>query len=83
MTNILSEKERELEEAKNLEMFLNAKYQEEEEETDLYMKELENIYIETLQEVEMIKKENIEILKNNSRHMQKVFDNLKNFFIDV
>jgi kinetochore protein NDC80 len=57
--NLISDKEKELEEAKQRESALLIKYQEEEDKTDLLINQMHNEYTETEYEMKQIKNDNI------------------------
>jgi SMC interacting uncharacterized protein involved in chromosome segregation len=76
--NSISDKEKELEEGKCMESILDSKYQEEEDMTDRFIKELENEYVETFKQAEATKVQNISEIRKTQKSLLKIFENIKN-----
>ena len=74
---LISEKEKEIEEAKSKENYLESKYNDEEIETEKFIKELEKEYIETLKEVEKMKNENIMEIRKSQKGIYRIFETAK------
>jgi SMC interacting uncharacterized protein involved in chromosome segregation len=76
--NVIAEREKEYEEVKSKESILSTKYQEEEEATDLFLKELENDLITTFKDVENQKNENVRNLRKLISNINSMFEGIKN-----
>lgn len=76
--NTISEKEKEFEDGKSMESILDSRYQEEEDMTDKFIKELENEYVETFKQAEATKVQNISEIRKTQKSLLKLFENIKN-----
>ena len=75
--SLLLEKEHELEELKKIELSLEAKYQEDEDAAEKYIKGLEEIFAYTIKEVEKTKIENVKKLRKTYKDMNVLFEDVK------
>lgn len=76
--NLISDREKEYEDIKSKESILSVRYQEEEEATDLFLKELENDLITTFKDVENQKNENVRNLRKLISNINSMFEGIKN-----
>lgn len=75
--NMISEKDKEMEELKIKENNLQIEIQEKDVHVDQFIKELESEYCEVFREVERVKTENIKEIRKSYKNMHKVFENTK------